>query len=627
MKMTRFSEKIFSVNWPQDSYFDPYLPADFYRNFAGGKFSRTIYPKYSDRAAWAKARRNHYAGTILREADRIKDGEVPQLLFSNFRKFPEAGDRFSFERPYFKRRMNIAHLAVAWCLTGDREKYMPRLMDHLVAVMEEHTWTVPAHSIWDKNRLLDWKPSDLFCSETGALMALVHLLLGEELDREYENFSERIRTRVLERTVYNVLFDPESEKMHWWYTKERPGNWTPWCAYSNLLCTVLLEKDTEKLSLFVHEFMKVTARFAAHYPDDGYCEEGPSYYGKASLMMFASLYLMHKAQPGSMDKLFAVPRIRAMMEFIAELRMNPGQMLAFGDSHPEVEVNLSLLIPCAMLLKSDILMDFCIGATPTMSFLSDILNQELGFLFDCPEILPRSSRKREGLTCFENHLAVVRKGNFVSALKVGNNAEYHNHNDLGHFVLYHNDEPIIVDAGCALYRKINFSPQRYTLWYTRGSGHNAPVFGDVEQLPGDQYTASFSCADPLNITADLGRAYPAEAKLRLFRRTLSAAAGEVILSDEFELEDPLPAAVTLLTPSPVRVIGKNRLEIGGVLLETENIDFDSMEKMPVLDMFSYGAPAYSWNCSLTALRFKTGGTKYRFVFRPQVGRAGSEEKP
>ncbi|MBQ6596086.1 MAG: hypothetical protein IJH79_00905, partial [Lentisphaeria bacterium] len=117
------------------------------------------------------------------------------------------------------------------------------------------------------------------------------------------------------------------------------------------------------------------------------------------------------------------------------------------------------------------------------------------------------------------------------------------------------------------------------------------------------------------------------AKLHSLRRTLSASAGEVVLSDEFELEDPLPATVTLLTPSPVRVIGKNRLEIGGVLLETENIDFDSMEKMPVLDMFSYGAPAYSWNCSLTALRFKTGGTKYRFVFRPQVGRAGSEEKP
>ena len=609
------NQDIFSMNRGHDAYFDAFLPPNFYENFAEGKFSRSIYPKFSDRAAWARARKSRYADLILHEAEKIKDGAVPQLLFSDYRKFQKTGDRAGFEQLYFRRRVNIAYLTLALCLTGDKGKYMPRLMDHLVAVMEETTWTVPAHSQWDKTRLLTRKPSALFCCETGAELALVHHLLGKELDREYENFSEQIREKVLERTVYNILFNPESSQMHWWYMIERPNNWTPWCAYNCLICTVLLEQDNAKLARCVREFMRITARFAANYADNGFCEEGPSYYEKSSLNMFAALQLMQKVQPGSMDKLFAVPRIRAMLEFIGKLSMSPTQMLSFGDSQPEFDVALHLLIPCARSLDSKTLRAFCSGKTQKkFRILSDCLHIGLGLLFDCPDGPPHKKERKTEFVCFENRLAITRTGNFAAALKVGNNAEYHNHNDLGHFVLYHNDRPVIVDAGSASYRKINFSDQRYTLWYTRGSGHNAPVFGNVEQLAGVQYAASFVSAAPQKITADLSKAYPASAGVKSFLRTLESSGNAVAVSDDFSLEKPLSATVTLLTPAKVRIIGKNRLMIGDTVLETENITFDSMEEMPRLELRD--RPCV-WNCSLTALRFKATGPKYRFVFRPQ----------
>lgn len=608
--------EIFSMNREHDNYFDAFLPSDFYRNFAEGVFSRDIYPKFSDRTAWERARKNRYADMIIHEADKIKDGEVPQLLFSSYRKFPETGNRSDFENLYFRRRVNIGYLTLALCLTGNKGKYMPRLLDHLVAVMEETTWTIPAHSQWDKTRLLARRPSALFCCETGAELALVHHLLGEELDKEYENFSEQIREKVLERTLYNILFNPKSSKMHWWYMIERPSNWTPWCAYNCLICAVLLEQDNAKLARCVREFMRITARFAANYADNGFCEEGPSYYEKSSLNMFATLQLMQKVQPGSMDKLFAVPRIRAMLEFIGKLSMSPTQMLSFGDSQPEFDAPLHLLIPCARSLDSEILRAFCSGRTPGKHWiLSDGLHIGLGLLFDCPDGPSLKKAHQAEFVCFENRLAITRAGSFAAALKVGNNAEYHNHNDLGHFVLYHNDRPVIVDAGSASYRKINFSDQRYTLWYTRGSGHNAPVFGNVEQLAGVQYTASFVSAAPQKITADLSKAYPPSAGVKSFLRTLEASGNAVTVSDDFSLEKPLSATVTLLTPAKVRIIGKNRLSIGDTVLETENIAFDSMEEMPRLELRNH--PGGVWNCSLTALRFKATGPKFRFVFHPQ----------
>ena len=608
---------LLSANCEGDDYFDSFLLPDFYKNFAEGKFSRDIYPRFSDRTAWENARRIPYADMILREADKIEEGDVPQLLFSAYRKFAETGNRADYQKLYYKRRTNIAYLALAVCLTGDKAKYMPRLLDNIVAVMEETTWTLPAHSIWDQTRLLALNPSALFCCETGAQLALVHHLLGEELDKEYENLSEQIRIKVLDRTVYNVLFNPESGKMHWWYTNERPNNWTPWCAYNILICIVLLEKDTVRLAQYVREFMRIIARFAARYPDDGYCEEGPEYYEKASLLMFGAMQLMQKVQPGSMDTLFAEPKIRAMLEFIGHMSMNSDQMLSFSDSQPEFPAALHLIIPCARLLNSAPLLTYCSGKNASLGTSSDSLHAGLGLLFDCfglPD--PGGERERhEKFICFENHLAISRRKEFTVAVKVGNNAEYHNHNDLGNFVLYHGDQPVVIDAGSAEYSRINFSAQRYTLWYTRGSGHNAPVFGDTEQMEGKNYTASFLHADLEKIVADLRKSYPDSAGVKSFRRTIDAGENEISVSDDFLLEKPLPATVTLLTPSPVQILDRSHLKIGDTLLETGNISFDAMEKMPLLEGTQLGFPDGIWRCNLTALRFKSDSTKYEFIFK------------
>ena len=65
----------------------------------------------------------------------------------------------------------------------------------------------------------------------------------------------------------------------------------------------------------------------------------------------------------------------------------------------------------------------------------------------------------------------------------------------------------------------------------------------------------------------------------------------------------LSATVTLLTPAKVRIFGENRLHIGNVILETENIAFDPMEEMPPMECFRQGHPACIWDHRLTALRF------------------------
>ena len=279
-------KEIYKVTHSVDHYFDNNLPADLFKRIAEGKINREIYPRFSDRKSWEKARKTPCAADIIKNADAIAENYVPPLLFSNFRRFAVDGNRIDYQTPHHKRRENLGYLALALCLTGDKEKYMPRLLDYAVAIMEETSWCVPAHSHWIKQTWMNRRPVDLFSAETGVVMAMLHYVLGEELDKEIEGFSERIRRITLARTIYTLFYHPESSEMHGWYNTDKPNNWGPWCAANCLLTVLLLEQDNEKVALFAKELLHVCARFASCYADDGYCNEGPSYYSKAGLQLF-----------------------------------------------------------------------------------------------------------------------------------------------------------------------------------------------------------------------------------------------------------------------------------------------------------------------------------------------------
>lgn len=596
------------VENPNDTYFNKYIPADFYDKIASGDFSRKIFPKFSDRKAWKKAAESKYAAMIIAEADKIPEKNVPQILFSHYSRYLVDGNRTELQGLYFQKRRNLSFLALALCLTGNKEKYMPRLLDHTVAVLEEYSWSLHAQMRWYYNQLRDILRTNLFNAETAAMMALLHHVLGEELDKEIENISEKIRTRALKETVYNIMYNPDSAVLHEWYVTPTPNNWLPWCSYNMLTTAVLLEKDTEKLAFYIREILRTNGRFAANYPEDGFCDEGASYCNEAGMMLFNIFHLMHKIRPESMNDIFAVPKIRAMFEFIAKVRIGKNHQICFGDSSPDYLPTIDRAAICGELLKSEMLVNVGNMRTASLRKSGGYLDTGLKLLFDMPETKNTALNKDEPFTYFKDRLGIIRSDKFSAAMKAGHNAESHNHNDLGNFTLYYDGEPLIVDAGTDTYTFINFSPQRYTLWYTRGSGHNAPVFGGVEQIQGREYTAKFIKADKNGFICDLSKAYSAEAGVKSFVRTLDFNMEKVIVEDKFELAKPREAVITLLSPhKAVKVNGK--LRIGKVTVETDGIEFFEQKEMPKL------ANGKRWNGHLTAIRFKSNKNNYKFIFK------------
>ena len=591
-----------------NNYIYDLLPADFFEKIASGNFEHRLYPVFSDRKAWEKARQSKYASAIIEKADLIPDGNVPQLLFSNYSQYNTNGNRSEYETPYFTRRANLAYLALAMCLTGDKEKYMSRLLDHTVAILEEWNWCVPAHVRWKASGPNVWKFCDLFCAETGAVMAQLHALLAEELDKEWTGLSEVIRQKTLQRTVDTVLY---SGIEHWWFTSWIPANWTVWCSYNNLSTAFCLEKDYKKLAYAVKMYLEATSRFIHHYPDDGYCAEGPSYYNKANLMVFRTIYWLHKSLPGSMDKLIADPKIKNMAEFIANVRIGDKYQVSFGDSQCILRPDISAAIPAGELFHSAALLELACLDNVSLGACGDHLKESLMLLFDQSEKLQEKMSAGNPVSNFENRLVILRSEKFSASLKAGNNNEPHNHNDLGHFAIFDGTTPVIVDAGTGTYSKINFSPLRYTLWNTRGTGHNAPVFGDFEQVLGEEYTAAFTLENDHIVRCDLAKAYPAEAGVKSFERVLDFSRDKITVEDTFVLAKPLPAVMTLHCKATPEIVDKNTVKLGKVTLLLEGISVEKAELLP--DMVQ-GAKSV-WDGPLTALRLRSDSASYKLTFK------------
>lgn len=131
---------------------------------------------------------------------------------------------------------------------------------------------------------------------------------------------------------------------------------------------------------------------------------------------------------------------------------------------------------------------------------------------------------------------------FFLATHGGHNAESHNHNDVGDFILYSKGEPVIIDAGRGNYTARTFSAQRYELWFTQSNYHNLPIINGIGQKAGREYEAT-EASSTINdkeatLNMNIAKAYPSEAGVASWKRkvTLNRAKDQVEIVDDYAMQ-------------------------------------------------------------------------------------------
>ena len=535
-----------------------------------------LYPPYANRAAWAAlpgaARWKAAGDAALQDADTL-----PRLPLSLWLRFTQNGDRTAWEHAYFARRRTLCALVMAEAVTG-AGSYLPAIADLAWAICEGSAWQLPAHNSYIRDTPQLPLPDvtrpivDLFAAETGALIATVYGLLGAALDGYAPGFSVRLKGEVERR----VLAPYRTAHFWWMGNGEEPMcNWTPWCT-QNVLLAAAQCAPAETLPVYVKQAAYSIDCFLKDYGEDGCCSEGAQYYRHAALTMFNALDLLCRIAPGVFDDVWAEPKIRNMAEYIVNMHIAGPYYLNFADCSPLAgargvrEFLFGQRVASAPLMMlaardwADALQqpdpdrlhhpDDSEGINLYYHIQTALAEQKvLAFAQSAAPALPRD------MWYHSVGILVCRRGAYALGAKAGNNADSHNHNDVGSVTLYKNGAPLLIDVGVETYSKKTFSPQRYEIWTMQSSWHNLPEFepesAQYQQQPGLEFAArDVAVSDALDaITMDIAPAYGAVPGLGFYRRRVQLSANGLTLQEETDFSRTV--ALTLMSVEKPAVEG------------------------------------------------------------------------
>lgn len=507
-----------------------------------------------DRARWTRAAATIPAKELLAAAKTEADEPTPALTDELYLRYSRDGNRTEFQLVN-KRRLDRLNL-FAWAEAVEHKgRFMGALSRELAAILDEKTWTLPAHDPKLNNFEGRWTEIDLMVAMKGWSIATVAYWHADQLAPALlARVRSELRRRVIEPYLKVVRESPTTDGMWWLHTD---NNWNAVC-HAGVLGTALaqVESREERAEIMGHAELNLEYYMRGFTPD-GYCSEGIGYwnYGFGHFAMLSEV--VATATNGLARPLNGDHALR-VAAYPAGLQILPGIYPAFADMDVKerpsswfgaLAVRQGYPKPLGMKVWN-----------LSVSDLKTFLTYESAlkvFLPLATEGLPAAPAPGINKPSYWFADAQVYTGRatsaFGAAIKGGHNAEHHNHNDLGSFVIAAGDRAVLVDPGLEVYTARTFSPQRYDSKVLSSYGHNVPVVAGQLQQPGREFAArvvstSFGEKED-TVVLDLTKGYPVPALKSLIRTfTLRRhPKAEVIVTDTVEFTEPSAFETALIT--------------------------------------------------------------------------------
>jgi hypothetical protein len=569
---------------------------------------------------------------IIKSADLAQSAPWTMLTWSQFNEFKITGNRVNYEKNYFSRRNKLSRLIIGELVAKDG-RYLKEIVNGLGLICEESTWALPAHMSLQKagNGLPDVNEPiiDLFVAQTGMILSYAKYLLGDELALYSPLLIQRIDFELKKR-----VFDPYLTRDDFWWmgfnTTRKMNNWNIFINTNVLSCAILAEDDPKLRKLMIEKSIKSVDNFLRSYPADGGCDEGPSYWGIAggALIEYIDLLSVFSGEKLDFSKNKLIHQIGA---YIYKVHIDQNHYVNFADAGVVNKQDVVKIYKFGRLFNDEKLLQFAaylrqinrgagsidLGSINGFVNSLEIRNEFTNLKAVAPQLSYVWLNDVQILTARQEQGNA--KGLFFAA-KGGNNAESHNHNDVGNFVVYKDGTPMIVDAGVGVYTRQTFSADRYKLWYMQSDWHNCPTINGVAQQAGRSYrAASISSETGGNITKlsmDIAAAYPEEAGVSSWMRTFvfNHQAGVVRLKEDYHLKRLKEGfSLNFLINGTVAWVKKGVLKLTNaqgktVLLIYDPGKFDYQVEIKKIDDARLAA---SWHNDLSRLILKTKGKQLK----------------
>lgn len=571
-----------------------------------------------DRSAW-EVLCEKWKSESMRLGEQYLKYSYPTLSATDYMDFTRTGNRTRFEDKFFARRLALSSLVLAECIEN-KERFIDDIINGIFVICEESGWQLPAHNSYIRDTPQLVLPDtaapvlDLFACETGAILSTVWYLLKERLDSISPAITSRITNELKQR-----IFQPYLEQHFWWMGDgiQPMNNWTIWCTQNVLLSVFLIDTDQALRTRIFQKACQSVDYFLDEYGEDGCCDEGAQYYRHAGLCLFHVMEILNSITNNAFLHLYEDSKIRNIASYILNVHIDDRYYVNFADCSPiagragvreflfaERTHNANMMLFAAR--------DYLAGGLDTLLMPSENnLYYRLLNGFTAHRIRQYADTRLEPVIHPDIYyksvgLFIARDDTLCLAVKAGDNADSHNHNDTGSFTVYKNGLPFIIDVGVESYTQKTFSPKRYEIWTMQSAYHNLPTINGIMQMDGKDYGAknvSWHMDENLcEITMDIANAYPAESGLLSYQRTATLYkkskiclmdsnkwenCEKIAIKDCFSLAESVPVILTLMTyEKPIPQISEQRLlfQIGNLgslmLLKCQLI---SIEEIPITD--------------------------------------------
>jgi hypothetical protein len=556
-------------------------------------------PTITERAAWG-AIPSDARDAVLESAEKHLSTPWEVLPATQFLEFRRNGNRSHYESTRDRRRKKLQDLVVAECLEA-KGRFVDEIVNGIWLTCEETFWGVPAHLGAQKagTGLPDVTEPivDLFAAETASLLAWTQYEMGDSLAHVSPLVPERIHLEIDRRVLTPCL---TRDNFSWMGFSGAPvNNWNPWISSNWLTCALLIERDEKRRQAGVEKILRCLDNFLNGYADDGGCDEGPSYWGRAGASLFDCLDLLYGATNGACNG-FSFPLVHQIGLYICRAHVYNEWYTNFADAPARVYTNGDLVYRFGKRLSDSLMMThgaFAAFLRDEKGIPGDSIGRQLPALFNLAALrqAPRSQAllRDVWLPGIQVMAARCRDGSaqgLYLAAQGGNNGESHNHNDIGNFLVYGDGQPVIVDVGVETYTAKTFSPRRYEIWTMQSAYHNCPTLDGIMQAAGRQFAArdvkyqADEAAAEFHL--DLAAAYPAEAHVEHWNRTLrlTRAKNEIELLDEYALRQSAQSiTLTLMTPCTASIVTPGELALAMGSGRTVRVHYNAGALTPAIE--------------------------------------------
>ncbi len=510
--------------------------------------------------AWEHLAAMPEAVGLIKEAANLMTKPVPELPDELYLEFTQNGNRSHYEAPYRQRVVWLDKLLLAECLEC-KGRFLPAIEQMVLAVCAERSWTMPAHDGNLDNFNGTRLTIDLGSSARAWLLVDIDTFVGEAIQPATRaKLRAEVKRRVLEPYLKAVRSNDVSG--NGWMRCN--NNWNAVCTAGMVWCALALIESREERAEVLAAMEISNPWFISGFTEDGYCSEGMGYwnYGFGHYVMMG--LAVRDATRGRLD-IFQGEKLRKIACYARGYQIQNGLSPHFADGGGNPSQGIWALmrqvwpeaVPTSMphlpILKGDhaavALRGF--GQEPPSADVTD-------------DPLPMRTWFEDAQVLLTRPATGDQRPPFGAAFKGGHNAEHHNHNDIGSYVIMLDGIALLGDPGGEVYTRRTFSRDRYVSKVLNSWGHPVPVVAGQLQPPGRAFAAKVVTTEFTDdkdcIVLDLTQAYSVP-QLEGLRRsfTYDRAGRSITLIDDVRFSTPCEFSVPLITYSKITRASDNTL--------------------------------------------------------------------